>query len=201
MTRKNIATALHTARKNNAPRAKIWHTPMMLDRFDRMLLNLVQLDSARTADSLARDLPLSPSAIARRLRRHKRDGTIHRTISLLSPRLAQDRLRVIATLQLGDHGDHKAIRALEAKLAAAPAVQFAFELAGSIDLVVMLDFANMQEFNETFRALIQDDPTVHRFECYFVKREFRFAPFIDLLGADDKKGAAESRDALIAPEG
>lgn len=166
----------------------------MLDRFDRMLLNLVQLDGGRTADSLARDLPLSPSAIARRLRRHRRDGIIHRTIALLSPRLAQDRLRVITTLQLGDHGDHKAIRALEAKLAASPAVQFAFELAGSIDLVVMLDFANMHEFNQVFRALIQDDPTVHRFECYFVKREFRFAPFIDLLGSEGgaKKGAAET---------
>jgi len=185
---------MQTARKNSAPRAKIWHKRGMLDRFDRLLLNLVQIDSARTADSLARDLPLSPSAIARRLRRHRRDGIIHRTISLLSPKLAQDRLRVVATLQLGDHGDHKAIRALEAKLAASPAVQFAFELAGSIDLVVMLDCANMHEFNETFRSLIQDDPTVHRFECYFVKREFRYAPFIDLLGSEqvDKKGAAET---------
>ena len=166
----------------------------MLDRFDRLLLNLVQIDSARTAESLARDLPLSPSAIARRLRRHRRDGIIQRTISLLSPKLAQDRLRVIATLQLGDHGEHKAIRALEAKLAASPTVQFAFELAGSIDIIVMLDCANMHEFNETFRSLIQDDPTVHRFECYFVKREFRYAPFIDLLGSEfgDKKGAAAS---------
>lgn len=189
-----IASRLQAACKNSARGAKIWHEWPMLDRFDRMLLNLVQLDSGRTADSLAADLPLSPSAIARRLRRHRRNGTIHRTIALLSPKLAQDRLRVIATLQLGDHGDHKAIRALEAKLAASPAVQFAFELAGSIDLVVMLDFSNMHEFNQVFRALIQDDPTVHRFECYFVKREFRFAPFIDLLESEpsDKKGAAET---------
>ena len=166
----------------------------MLDRFDRLLLNLVQVDGARTADSLARDLPLSPSAIARRLRRHRRNGIIQRTIALLSPKLAENRLRGVATLQIGDHGDHKAIRALEARLAAAPAVQFAFEMAGSIDIIVMLDCANMHEFNETFRTLIQNDPTVHRFECYFVKREFRYVPFIDFLGSDagDKKGAAES---------
>lgn len=153
----------------------------MLDRFDRMLLNLVQLDSGRTADSLAKDLPLSPSAIARRIRGHRKSGIIHRTISLLSPKLAENRIRVIAMLQLGDHGEHKAIRALEARLAASPAVQFAFELAGSIDIIVMLDCPNMREFNETFKTLIQDDPTVHRFECHFVKREFRYVPFIDLL--------------------
>ena len=38
----------------------------MLDRFDLQLLNLVQRDDSRTADSLASDVPLSPSAIARR---------------------------------------------------------------------------------------------------------------------------------------
>jgi DNA-binding Lrp family transcriptional regulator len=64
-------------------------------------------------------------------------------------------------------------------------------MAGSIDIIVMLDCANMHEFNETFRTLIQDDPTVHRFECYFVKREFRYVPFIDLMGSEYKKGAAE----------
>src|SRR5690348_18422992 len=41
----------------------------MLDSFDRQLLNLVQRDDSRTADSIAEEVPLSPSAIARRLRR------------------------------------------------------------------------------------------------------------------------------------
>lgn len=153
----------------------------MMDRFDRALLNLVQCDSSRTADSLAQAVPLSPSAIARRLRRLRRDGVIQRTIALLAPKYAEDRVRVLATLQIGDHGEHKAIRALEARLAASPAVQFCFELAGSIDIIVMMDFANMREFNEVFRTMISDDPTVHRFECYFIKREMRFAPFIDLV--------------------
>ena len=40
-----------------------------MDRFDRLLLNLLQRDAGRTAESLAEDVPLSPSAIARRLRR------------------------------------------------------------------------------------------------------------------------------------
>jgi DNA-binding Lrp family transcriptional regulator len=48
----------------------------MLDRFDRQLLNLVQRDDSRTADSLAEEVPLSPSAIARRLRRLRGGGWI-----------------------------------------------------------------------------------------------------------------------------
>ena len=42
---------------------------MELDRFDRQLLNLVQADSGQTAERLAEQVELSPSAIQRRLRR------------------------------------------------------------------------------------------------------------------------------------
>ena len=41
----------------------------MLDRFDISLLNLIQRDDGQTADALAEKVALSPSAIARRLRR------------------------------------------------------------------------------------------------------------------------------------
>jgi Lrp/AsnC family leucine-responsive transcriptional regulator len=41
----------------------------MFDAFDLQLLNLVQRDDSRTAESLAAHVPRSPSAIARRLRR------------------------------------------------------------------------------------------------------------------------------------
>ena len=37
-----------------------------LDRFDIQLLNLMQVDNQATADALARQVPLSPSAIALR---------------------------------------------------------------------------------------------------------------------------------------
>ena len=55
----------------------------MLDRFDLALLNLVQADDSQTADQLAARVALSPSAIARRLRRLRADGWIARTIALL----------------------------------------------------------------------------------------------------------------------
>ncbi|MDC7694215.1 AsnC family transcriptional regulator [Asticcacaulis sp. DXS10W] len=49
---------------------------MQLDAFDRQPLNLVQEGTDRTADSLAEDIALSPSAIQRRLRRLKETAVI-----------------------------------------------------------------------------------------------------------------------------
>ena len=47
-----------------------------LDGYDRALLALLQEDALRTAEDLARDVALSPSAIARRVRRLREEGVI-----------------------------------------------------------------------------------------------------------------------------
>ena len=90
----------------------------MLDRFDLQLLNLLQGDDSRTADSLAEEVPLSPSAIARRLRRLRGERWIDRTIALLGPRLTQNRLRALVLVQLGEHADRAGKAALERRLLA-----------------------------------------------------------------------------------
>lgn len=152
----------------------------MLDRFDLALLNLVQSDDSRTADSLSNEVPLSPSAIARRLRRLRGEGWIARTIALLSPRLTARRLRAVVLIQLSEHADQRGKSALLKRIAEAPEVQFCYELAGAHDMVLLFDCAAMSEFNEVAEAVLVADATVRRYETYFVKRETKFAPFVEL---------------------
>ena len=72
----------------------------MLDRFDLALLNQVQRDDSQTAEQLAEKIALSPSAIARRLRRLRSDGWIARTIALLPGSLTERRLRALVPVVL-----------------------------------------------------------------------------------------------------
>ncbi|MDQ3482241.1 MAG: Lrp/AsnC family transcriptional regulator [Pseudomonadota bacterium] len=152
----------------------------MLDQFDAALLNLLQHDDSRTADELAREVPLSPSAIARRLRRLRGEGWIARTVALLSPRLMERRLRAIVTVQLSEHADQRGKTALLDRIRAARQVQFCYELAGVFDLLLLFDCGDMAEFNEIAEAVLVADPTVRRYETSFVKRELQFAPFVKL---------------------
>ena len=152
----------------------------MLDRFDLALLNAAQRDDSRTADSLARDVALSPSAIARRLRRLRAEGWIGRTIALLSPRLTQQRLRALVTVELSEHADHSGKAALQQRLTDADQVQFCYETTGQHDLLLLFDCANMAEFNSLCDDLLTADSTVRRYETSFVKREVKFAPFVEL---------------------
>lgn len=152
----------------------------MLDSFDRALLNLLQRDDTATAERLAESVPLSPSAIARRLRRLRGEGWITATVALLSRRLTAQRLRAIVTLQLAEHADQEGKRALLGQLDAAPQVQFCYELAGTVDLLLLLDCGDMAEFNHLVETLLECQPIVRRYETSFVKRELKFAPFVDL---------------------
>jgi Lrp/AsnC family leucine-responsive transcriptional regulator len=155
----------------------------VLDRFDFHLLNLVQRDDSRTAESLAAEVPLSPSASARRLRKLRRDRWIAGTIALLSPRLTRTRLRALVLIQLNEHADLQGKAALEKRLLGSSDVQFCYEIAGVHDLLTMFDCANMADFNAAVDELLASSPTVRRYETMFVKRELKFAPFVPLSEA------------------
>jgi DNA-binding Lrp family transcriptional regulator len=152
----------------------------MLDAFDLALLNLVQKDDSQTADQLARRVALSPSAIARRLRRLRKDGWIARTIALLGEELGERRMRAVVLLQLSEHADQRGKAQLLRRVRAAPQVQFCYELAGSWDLLLLFDCATMSEFNDVAERVLVSDATVHRYETSFVKRQAKFEPFVPL---------------------
>ena len=152
----------------------------MLDRFDLALLDIVQQDGSCTADQLAEQVPLSPSAIARRLRRLRSEGWIERTIALLSRRLTERRLRAIVAVQLSEHADQRGKSALLKRINEAPQVQFCYELAGTHDLLLLFDCADMAEFNAVAEDVLVSDSTVRRYETSFIKREVKFAPFVRL---------------------
>lgn len=167
-------------RKKGAPRAKIWHSCFMLDNFDLALLNLVQRDDGQTADQLAERVALSPSAIARRLRRLRADGWIERTIALLGEKLGERRMRAAVLLQLSEHADQQGKSLLLRRIRAAPQIQFCYELAGSWDLLLLFDCGTMAEFNDVAERVLTADSTVHRYETSFVKRQVKFEPFVPL---------------------
>jgi DNA-binding Lrp family transcriptional regulator len=151
---------------------------MELDKFDHHLLDLLQKDDTRTADSLARDVPLSPSAIARRLRHLRSNGSIARTIAILGPKITSSRLRAVITLQLKEHADSAGKSALVTRIRAVPQVQLCYELAGTTDMLLILDCANMAEFNALAQRVLVADDTVKRYETSFVKEELKFEPFV-----------------------
>jgi Lrp/AsnC family leucine-responsive transcriptional regulator len=64
---------------------------MRLDALDIQILNAIQADNRLTAEALSERLPLSPSAITRRLQRLRSEGAIAAEAAVLSEALTAGR--------------------------------------------------------------------------------------------------------------
>jgi len=152
-----------------------------MDDFDRSIVALLQDDGLATADQLAAVVPLSPSAIARRVRRLRADGTISATRAVLSEAWLGRRLRALITVQLHDHAPAAGLAGLRAALLALPQVQLCFEVSGPSDLVLLVSVADMPSFNAFADAHLAGNPVVRRYETAFVKKALKFTSAAPLV--------------------
>lgn len=144
-----------------------------LDRHDRELLHWLQRDALRTAEDLARDVALSPSAITRRVRRMREDGTIVADVSIVSDRVGSF-LSALVDIQLHRH-DLPHVEALLRRLDADRQVQSILEVTGPFDLTLMVVVTDMAAYNRFADAMLADDPVIRRYETRFVKKRRKWS--------------------------
>jgi Lrp/AsnC family leucine-responsive transcriptional regulator len=152
----------------------------MFDSFDLKLLNALQEDADRTAEELAEIVALSPSAIARRIRRLRETGAIARTIALLSAEIVDHRLRAIVRLQLHEHQQAADFNAFRSRLRARDEVQLCLEVSGSDDMLLLVACRDMAEFNAFADAELAACPVVRRYETSFVNKVNKNRPMVRL---------------------
>jgi DNA-binding Lrp family transcriptional regulator len=158
-----------------------------LDKFDIALLNLLQANNVATAEMLARDVALSPSAITRRVRRLRDNGLIAADVAILSDLFLSKRLRAVVQVQLNDHAETGVIAELRKQLAEAREVQLCLEITGPFDLMLVIVARDMAAFNAFADAVFGANPGVRRYEASFVKRQIRNVPAVWLDERDAER--------------
>ncbi|MCW3835171.1 Lrp/AsnC family transcriptional regulator [Sphingomonas canadensis] len=138
------------------------------DKLDIRLLEQLQRNALFTADELAERLPLSPSAIARRIRRLRDSGVIAADVSVLAE-TAVPCLSAFVHIQLDRHA-LSAVEALRRRLTTSPNVQLFMEVSGAFDVVLLVTVRDMEGFNAFADAELAGDPVVRRYETSFVKK-------------------------------
>jgi Lrp/AsnC family transcriptional regulator, leucine-responsive regulatory protein len=135
---------------------------MELDRLDRQLLNLVQEDSGQTAERLAEQVALSPSAIQRRLRRLHEQGFIEREIAVVNPAAVGRPTLFIVSLQV-ERERPDLMAQLRRWLAAQEHVQQAFYVTGEADFVLVVTAPDAESYDALMGRLMTENPNVKRF--------------------------------------
>lgn len=135
---------------------------MALDRFDRQLLTLVQEDAGRTAEQLAEQVPLSPSAIQRRLRRMREDGVIQRQTAIVDPQRVGRPTFFIVSLQV-ERERPELLAQLRKWLAAEEHVQQAFYVTGETDFILVIAAPDTETYDVMMGRLVAENPNVSKF--------------------------------------
>lgn len=166
---------------------------LALDNLDRRLLNAVQSNNLLTAEQLSAHVPLSPSAITRRIRRLRDRGIIARDIALLAPEFTDQLLRAVVTVQYRDHSNGESIEHLKKALISDPRVQLCFEISGEFDLLVVIAATDMTHYNTFTQSLLTAHSAVSRFVSNFVRSDLKNAPcfILDELRSDGSIALAD----------
>jgi Lrp/AsnC family transcriptional regulator, leucine-responsive regulatory protein len=138
---------------------------MELDRFDRQLLNLVQADAGQTAERLAEQVELSPSAIQRRLRRLREEGVIVRECAILDPAvIGRPDFFVVALYVERERAD--LLAQLRKWLAAEENVQQVFYVAGEADFILVITCLDTGAYDVFMSRMVRENPNVRRFNTH-----------------------------------
>jgi Lrp/AsnC family transcriptional regulator, leucine-responsive regulatory protein len=135
---------------------------MKLDTFDCRLLNVVQEDSDRTAQQIAQSVPLSVSAVQRRLRRLREIGVIQRHCAVVDPRMIGQPEFFVVGLQVESESP-ELLTALRDWLIQEPQVQQAFYVTGESDFVLIVTAPNTANYDALMARMIDENPNVRRF--------------------------------------
>lgn len=140
-----------------------------MDKIDRKLLNLLQVDASRTNAALADAVGLSPSSCLRRIRRLNAAGIIDRVVAILKPTKAGRGMKAIVTVELERHGEEHMRRLLDVVMKE-PAVTQAYTVSGETDAVLMLSLRDMEEYGTLCERLFRSGNNVARYYTMFVTR-------------------------------
>lgn len=135
---------------------------MELDRFDRQLLNLMQEDAGQTAELLSEKVPLSPSAIQRRLRRLREQGVITKDVSIIDPRRVGRTTFFIVALQV-ERERPELLSQLRTWLASQEHIQQVFYVTGEADFILVITTPDTEVYDALMSRMVGENPNVKRF--------------------------------------
>jgi Lrp/AsnC family transcriptional regulator, leucine-responsive regulatory protein len=148
---------------------------MTLDALDKAILASLVEDGRQSQVDLAERVPLSPTAIARRIRALEDAGVIEGYHAKLSRRALGLDMTVIVQISLRTQSQD-ILDAFEAAVAAAPSVVSCHLMSGEEDYILTVLARDLSDYERIHRAELSRLPGVARLRSSFALREVSSRP-------------------------
>ncbi|WP_409524723.1 Lrp/AsnC family transcriptional regulator [Nitrincola sp. MINF-07-Sa-05] len=120
----------------------------MLDRYDRLILNLLQKNARVSVSDISRQVFLSRSAVKERIRRLEENGTIAGYQAVLKPAVAGNRISAYFELTFSP----LCCDEIQSLIEAIPEVRLAHSISGDVDLMLYVEVESMDRIGELRQA-------------------------------------------------
>ncbi len=128
-----------------------------MDRIDRKLLALLQVDCTLSLAEMASQVGLSQTPCWKRIQRMEADGVIERRVALLSAEKLGLGLTVFVSIEAGDHSPDWLGRFAVA-VAGFPEVVEVHRMAGDIDYMLRVVTQDIPAYDRFYKRLIASVP-------------------------------------------
>jgi Lrp/AsnC family leucine-responsive transcriptional regulator len=142
-----------------------------MDRIDKKILDLLQIDGKISNQELAERVALSPSPCLRRVKQLEEDGYIRQYVALLDPNKIGLQLTIMVSVGLNSHDSTK-MKAFEERIALIPEVIQCYLIAGqSADYLLKVMVSNLEEYQSfLLKKLTVIDGVQHIHSSFVLQR-------------------------------
>ena len=154
-----------------------------LDAADRKILDLVQHDNRVAADKIAQRVGLSSSAVQRRLKRLRENGTIRADVALIAPESVGQKLTAIVEVTIGERPLQRVLSEFQRLMLSTDEVLQCYHVTGRGDFILVVTAADVEEYEALTRKLFVDNPNIARFQTSIVVNRVKFTTRVPLGAA------------------
>lgn len=144
-----------------------------LDAHNIKILTLLQTDAARTADEIAAEVGLSPSAVQKRLRQLRADGIIAREIAMVDPAAVGGVSLFLVNVQLVST-KHNTIETFRMLMRDTDEVLQCFDITGSFDFCLLVAAKGTKAYESFSNRFFTEENNVARFQTSIVLRSVKY---------------------------
>ncbi len=136
--------------------------PTELDRFDRRILAILQVDARRAAELIGAQIGLSASAVQRRIARLREEGVIVAEVAVVDAKRTGRPLTLIVDVEV-ERERPELLASLKQWIAAEPAVQEAWYVTGAGDYVLVVSARDVEDYDALMQRMVAENANVRKF--------------------------------------
>ena len=140
---------------------------LVVDSFDKKILNIVQDSNRATSDKIAEKVGLSPAAVQRRLKRMRAQGVIQADVSVINPKAVGHGMTFIVQVTL-ERERVDLMHNFKKEMSSNRSVQQCYYVTGSSDFILIVTAADMEGYDNFTREAFFDNANIKSFQTNVV---------------------------------